>query len=322
MPDFKFKESAAMTAFGDVSVKEPPQMDAAGPTDFLGVEQETSFSKSELDQVSFLFKEDDGLLFDDGSEEKVEGRVPAASYDFYEPQEVDEVFEEAGGAAETNVFGGASVSECPQKIIFRKPTAAQAISDVARYSFLVKKFEKGRLVMLVDTGSRKPKPLMYLLQVDKELMAFRLLSPDLDVVIPNEVCGYPIRYLHPEFLRGSLNPLTGLKYQSLIDNFAVDNLINLNKEKLKTSIKGAKSIALPNGLVMLPPNLFNYCLALRSVVIPASVTAVSVNAFSYSNVKDIWFNGKCPAGFLNNVHMPDCVRVHIKPEFLESFRKE
>ncbi len=319
MPDFKFKESVAMTAFGDVSVKEPPQVDAVGLADSLGEKEETSFSKSELDEVSFLFKEDDGLLFEDGSEEKAEGSVPAASYDFYEPQEVDEVF---GKASDAGVLDGASVSECSQKIIFRKPTVTQSISDAARYSFLVKKFEKGRLVMLVNTDSGKPKPLMYLLQVDKELMAFRLLSPDLDVVIPNEVCGYPVRYLHPEFLRGSLNPLTGLKYQSLIDNFAVDNLINLNKEKLKASIKGAKSIALPNGLVMLPPNLFNYCLALRSVVIPASVTAVSVNAFSYSNVKDIWFNGKCPSGFLNNVHMPDSVRVHVKPGFLESFRKE
>ncbi len=53
MPDFKFKESVAMTAFGDVSVKEPPQVDAVGLADSLGEKEETSFSKSELDEVSF-----------------------------------------------------------------------------------------------------------------------------------------------------------------------------------------------------------------------------------------------------------------------------
>lgn len=330
-----FKESGVMTAFGGSTTEE----DSSSVCDDFaddrkrevfkepaGWEEETSFSKKELEQVSFLFKEEasDELVFDDSSDDSMTvSRVPIADCDFYQPQEVDSDDSDdssENSAGEENQNESSSSGEI--KIVFKKPTITQSISDAAKFKLLVKKFESGRLVMLVDTESAsKPKPLMYLLQADKELMAFRLLSPKLDVVIPNEVCGYPIRYIHPEFLRGSLNPLTGLKFQNLIDNFAVDNLINLNKEKLKDAVKGAKSLTFPNNLVMLPPNLFNYCLALKSVVIPASVTAISVNAFSYSNLKDIWFNGECPAGFLNNVYLPESVKIHVKPEFLDSFRK-
>lgn len=329
MPGFKFKESGVMSAFDEASngnQQGGENLQSQGAAKLAAFfeegnspEESSSFSKGELEQVSFLFKEDNGSLVFDSGDDSTVSFVDAAGCDFYEPQETEcgednkeDTRKDSEECSQTNGF----------KFIFKKPTVMQSISDTAKYKLLSKKFENGRLVLLVDTESGgKPEPLMYLLQSAKELMAFRLLAPALDVVIPGEVCGYPVRYVHPSFLRGSLNPLTGLKYQNLINNFAAENIITLNKEKIKDAAKGAKSLALPNGLVALPPNLFNYCLALKSITIPASVTSVSVNAFSYSNLKDIWFNGVCPDGFLNNVYLPAGVKIHVKPEFLDSFRR-
>ncbi len=199
------------------------------------------------------------------------------------------------------------------------PSFIQVNSDTIKFDILKKKFESGRLVLAMEHTDIEPKPVMYLLQVERELMAFKYLKSDLNVKIPATVCGLPVRYLHPDFIRGGLNPLNGLKFQNMMSNFDVENVAGLTKESFKKSLKGAKSIELPNTLTSLPPGVFGYCLALKEIVIPASITAISCRAFEFSCFKDIYFEGSCPVGFKLNRSLPKGVNIHFRKEFANSF---
>lgn len=198
-------------------------------------------------------------------------------------------------------------------------TAAGALkyaADYAKFTALKTKFEHGNLVLAYD---RHEKPLMYFLESGGALMAYRYLQGKLDVSIPSEVNGMPVKYLHPQFLKGSINPLNGIKAQALKDQFKAENLINADMESIKTSLNGVTSLNLPNTLEMIPPTVFKNCLALKTLVVPASVSVVSVDAFVYSSFTDLYFNGPCPKGFRLNTDMPKGVKVHFRAEYAKSF---
>lgn len=198
-------------------------------------------------------------------------------------------------------------------------TLMQIQADTVKFDMLKRKFEKGRLVLAMEPTDGEPQPVMYLLQIGSELMAYKYLKSSLDVAIPTTVCGLPVRYVHPNFLHGSLNPLSGVKFQNFMSNFEVENIASFDKEAAKNSLKGVKSIKLPITLTSLPPGIFRNCFALKELVIPESVESVSCRAFEFSYFRDIYFEGKCPVGFKLNGDLPKKVTIHFRPEFAESF---
>ncbi len=205
-----------------------------------------------------------------------------------------------------------------KEITIREPSAIATAADVAKFLALSARFEQGReIVVYREAGESKI--VMSFLQVGNELMAFRVFDPSPVVRIPAFVADLPVKYLHPEFLKGGLTPFSGIKWESAKSLFNSDKIVSLNRDAVKDSLKGAKGLELPNTLTSLPPRIFEKCLNLKSIVVPASVTAVSNRAFSYSCFSDIWFEGSCPIGFLDNSYMPRGVKIHARKEFLDSF---
>lgn len=204
-------------------------------------------------------------------------------------------------------------------MIFTEPSVSAAALDYAKFFTLKTKFERGRTVLAYQQCGEECKPLMCLLKVGQELMAYRYLGSDLEVRIPAFVGGLPVKYLHSEFLTGGVTPFSGIKFKAIQDSFSVDRISETNRESLSKAMKGACKLILPRTLTTLPPNIFYKCISLKELVIPSSVTAVSTRTFAYSCFSDLWFEGKCPQGFLGNTCLPTGVKVHFRPEFSASF---
>ncbi len=222
--------------------------------------------------------------------------------------------QEDGGKPEQPVSSSAKSSR--KTMLFSRSSKLAGSGDVAKFLLLKSKFEKGRTVLAL---SERHEPLMLLLQVDKELMAFRYLGSSLEVRIPAYVCDLPVRFIHPEFICGGFSPFSGIKYQSLKGNFKINELADLNLDSLKQSLRGIKKLVLPNTLTMLPPKMFSGCASLRELVVPASVTSVSSRAFAYSCFRHIYFEGECPQGFRQNVLLPRGVKIHFRKGYESSF---
>lgn len=202
------------------------------------------------------------------------------------------------------------------QMILGHPNLASAFADSFKFWALCKKFEHGTLVQALD---KQKKPLFLLLQLGEDLMAYKYLGSSLEIEVPATVGKRQVKYLHPHLLSGGVNPFKGVKAQNFKSNFNVENLADLSKESLKVSLQGVKTLLLPEGIKMLPPNLFYHCLVLKEIVVPASVTAVSHNTFAGSGIRDIWFNGACPLGFLESTKLPRGVKVHYRREYANSF---
>lgn len=202
------------------------------------------------------------------------------------------------------------------QVILGRPGVTSVFADSFKFWALCKKFEHGTLVQALD---RQKKPLFLLLQLEEDLMAYKYLGSSLEIEVPATVGKRQVKYLHPHLLSGGMNPFKGVKAQNFKSNFNVENLADLSKESLKMSVEGVKTLVLPEGIKMLPPNLFYHCLALKEIVVPASVTAVSHNTFAGSGIRDIWFNGACPLGFLESTKLPRGVKVHYHREYADSF---
>ena len=231
--------------------------------------------------------------------------------------EFSETEADSGYVADSIESVGQDCTDSSDLIVVCPPKAGSLLVDTFKFWALCKKFEHGTLVQALD-GQKKP--VFLLLQVGEELMAYKYLGSSLDVEVPATVGKREVRYLHPHLLRGGINPFKGVKAQNFKSNFNVENLADLSKDALRRSRDGVRTLVLPNGIKMLPPNLFNNCLVLKEVVIPESVTAISHNTFTGSCLKDIWFNGRCPLGFLENGRLPRGVQIHYREEYADSFR--
>lgn len=325
--------SYAMQAFGGVrSVKKGSE---ESPDKNSG---ESSYSSAELDNLQSFFKQSEPekvkgeavpLEFRDDSvlkeECKVDAKGVAPNYQHgYRAQEIEEVEKEpvkVEATKETKATQTAreevrEAKEVDSVITLMPSGALKYTADYVKFGAIKTKFEHGELVLAYD---KKSQPLMYLLESDGVLMAYRYLQAGLNVRIPSEVEEMPVKYLHPQFFRGSLNPFSGVKFQALKNQMKAENLIKADKSSVKESLKGVKSLVLPNSLEMLPPNAFSHCMALKELVVPASVTVVSVDAFAGSCFSDLYFNGPCPKGFRMNTDLPKGVRVHFRAEYADTF---
>lgn len=305
-----------------------------------GLEEESGFDSSELSNDEF-----------ESSDEEV-SRIPLTSHktadeviEFYQNAKREEVgenvrehnsggstgteekFEESRAVRNSKKVGRVDARGIPKNadaakvesevvpIVVREPSVAATATDAAKFLALSARFEKGREIAVCNETT----VLMSFLEVGGELMAFRVFDPNPVVRIPAYVADLPVKYIHPEFLKGGLTPFSGIKFESVKSLFNSDKIVGLNRNSFQDSLKGAKAVELPNTLTSLPPRIFEKCLNLKSIVIPASVTAVSNRAFSYSCFSDIWFEGACPMNFLNNSYMPRNVKIHVKKEFLSSY---
>jgi len=270
-------------------------------------------------EIFFRPEDDEKVIFRDErdrSHDVDKHTVKSSGADFSEEDvgsgcvaDTDVVTDSAGGiqSNEHSVAGS---------IIVRQPKTASDMMDRMKFMLLNRKFEHGSLVQAITKDGR---PFMLLFQLGADLMAFRYLGTSLDVEIPASVGKRPVKYIHPQLLVGGMGPFSGVKAQSLKDNFSYENLAGLSKDSLLTSLKGVKSLLLPEGLTMLPPKVFYHCTALRELVVPSTVTAISYDTFYGSCFKDIYFNGRCPQGFHHNAGLPKGVQIHYRKEFEGSF---
>lgn len=159
-----------------------------------------------------------------------------------------------------------------------------------RYSLLTRSFRKGRFVQLPDENGQ---PEMTFYQRGNELMAYRYLGHKQRIVVPSVVAKLPVRHISGDFLysTGVVNKAKDIK------NVATNNPMGLSGDMFLGGSAHITEFILPEGLLEIPPKLFYYCLGLKSVVIPASVTDIACSAFVGSVIKDIWFNGSVPNSF-------------------------
>lgn len=185
------------------------------------------------------------------------------------------------------------------------------VCDSVRFALLERKFEKGKLVLALDSKDRST-PLMYFLQVGDELMAYKYLGHGTTVRVPSSVCGKPVRYMHSKFLQCS-----GVKF--IADNFNLENLLTVTPSSIKESLKGVRSVILPESLIMLPPKLFRRCIALKEITVPASVRTVAVDTFDGCCLKSLYFEGQCPANLCYNTGLLNGVNVLFKEQNASTF---
>lgn len=159
-----------------------------------------------------------------------------------------------------------------------------------RYSLLTRSFRKGRFVQLPDESGQ---PEMTFYQRGNELMAYRYLGHKQRIVVPSVVAKLPVKHISGDFLysTGVVNKAKDIK------NVAINNPMGLSSDMFLGGSAHITEFILPEGLLEIPPKLFYYCLGLKSVVIPASVTDIACSAFVGSVIKDIWFNGNVPSSF-------------------------
>jgi hypothetical protein len=286
---------------------------------------ETEKIQKDLTQASIFFcdNKNSGIQF---NEEQIQQPVTKKKTIIENSIEFADEESDAGFIADTVEFtaktdglenmGQINQRKEPLTIRMSKPKFLTAMADMAKFFILKSKFENGTLVQALD---KEKKPLMLLFQLENELMAYRYLGTSLEIEIPDTVGKCPVRYLHPEFLSGGTNILSGVKMQNLKSNFSTENIANISKESIKNSLMGARSLLLPESLTMLPPRLFYHCYALHKIVIPSSVTSVSIDAFQGSGLKHIYFNGECPVGFKYSVNLPKGITIHFKNAHRSSF---
>ena len=159
-----------------------------------------------------------------------------------------------------------------------------------RYNLLLRSFRKGRFVQLPDENGQ---PEMTFYQRGNELMAYRYLGHKQRIVVPSVVAKLPVKHICGDFLysTGVMNKAKDIK------NVATNNPMGLSGDMFLGGSAHITEFVLPEGLLEIPPKLFYYCLGLKSVVIPASVTDIACSAFIGSVIKDVWFNGSVPSSF-------------------------
>lgn len=120
-----------------------------------------------------------------------------------------------------------------------------------------------------------------------ELMLYQYIGPSLNVEIPSSVNGLYVNYIHP--CAFSDGPIT-FRY-----------IFKKNKNQFKTNSMSSRTninqILFPNSIKYIPSNFLYKVTEVTAVVIPASVTEISPDAFNGASVEELYFDGVCPRGF-------------------------
>lgn len=343
--DYKMKNTesnaGSMSAFSNSSFSFKDEEEEEDKPYKMKNTEASANSMSAFSSLSFSFKDEEdkeSVVFKDDTKQETTplGQVEAAASNSYQPilefnfdepqkqpqsqqqQSVDREphFQQQQQADPEPHFQQSSASS----IVIKPAAFAKRSLDKMKITTLCKKFEKGTLVMAGRQEGNRVVPVLYALQLGKELMALQYLLPDLDVVVPSSIQGIPIKYIHPKFIHGLTGLISDVKLNNFKDSLSADNVLNFSKATVKNSFTGINSLKLPEGLLYIPEGLTQGSLSLQTIVIPSTVTAISTTAFYNSNIKDIYFNGPCPEGFKESYGMRGDVTVHYLPQYDKTFR--
>lgn len=156
----------------------------------------------------------------------------------------------------------------------------------------------------ISRMSRKSKVLVKsgkfeFLRSGNSFIAYKYRSTDSVVEIPAYVGGLPVQYIHSDFFYNRINPFDSYEFRAakeMITGDSIDALENFGDDGIGTKIT---KVILPNTITMVAGPVFDFCLELKELVVPASVRVFEYNAVKGSGIERIYFNGgSVPKGFL------------------------
>ena len=142
-------------------------------------------------------------------------------------------------------------------------------------------FEKGELVIAGD--------FKFLLR-DNQLMLLKYTGTANKVVVPDEVGGVPVEYVHwTAFNKGRFATTTRIK--NVWQILKSDEAGVYNSQTIKRASLWIETLQLPKYLKFVPDNLFSCCPSLRTIEIPENVTSIAPSAFAESKLRNVLISG-------------------------------
>lgn len=142
-------------------------------------------------------------------------------------------------------------------------------------------FEKGELVIAGD--------FKFLLR-DNQLMLLKYTGTANKVVVPDEVGGVPVEYVHwTAFNKGRFATTTRIK--NVWQILKSDEAGVYNSQTIKRASLWIETLQLPKYLKFIPDNLFSCCPSLRTIEIPENVTSIAPSAFAESKLRNVLISG-------------------------------
>lgn len=149
-------------------------------------------------------------------------------------------------------------------------------------------------------------------EMNDELMLFKYIGVDTQIIIPSYVEGYPVKYLEKGFLRFN-------RIKSIGRGFSTENIQQTSMDSIVDNFFNIKSIQLPDTLAILPSNVFKGCKRIDEIIIPESVEIIQPNAFKGCRPSRLIFLGEAPKQ-LENCDLSK-VKVYCNHEHFDSFYK-
>lgn len=149
-------------------------------------------------------------------------------------------------------------------------------------------------------------------EMNDELMLFKYVGVDTQIIIPSYVEGYPVKYLEKGFLRFN-------RIKSVGRGFSTENIQQTSMDSIIDNFFNIKSIQLPDTLAILPSNVFKGCKRIDEIIIPESVEIIQPNAFKGCRPTRLIFLGEAPKQ-LENCDLSK-VKIYCNHEYFDSFYK-
>lgn len=149
-------------------------------------------------------------------------------------------------------------------------------------------------------------------EMDEELMLFKYVGVDTEIIIPSYVEGLPVRYLEKGFLKFN-------SVKSVGRGFSTDNIQQTSMDSIIDNFLNIKKIQLPETLAMLPSNVFKGCKRIDEIIIPESVEIIQPNAFKGCRPSRLIFLGEAPKQ-LENCNLSK-VKIYCNQDYFDSFYK-
>lgn len=149
-------------------------------------------------------------------------------------------------------------------------------------------------------------------EMNDELMLFKYVGVDTQIIIPSYVEGYPVKYLEKGFLRFN-------RIKSVGRGFSTENIQQTSMDSIIDNFFNIKSIQLPDTLAILPSNVFKGCKRIDEIIIPESVEIIQPNAFKGCRPARLIFLGEAPKQ-LENCDLSK-VKIYCNHEYFDSFYK-
>lgn len=110
------------------------------------------------------------------------------------------------------------------------------------------------------------------------------------VVVPDEVGGVPVEYVHwTAFNKGRFATTTRIK--NVWQILKSDEAGVYNAQTIKRASLWIETLQLPKYLKFVPDNLFSCCPSLRTIEIPENVSSIAPSAFAESKLRNVLISG-------------------------------